>query len=265
MKIASSMTAIRMKGRRSFPPPADDEEEDGGDGDGVDYLEVVVRSFDHVLHARGLADEHTGRIIFLQDGVQLIDLLIDIIEATLYSELMSSSSHLSLLRIERTESGRHLWGSWDLPRSPCPTHTSRPCTCSISSIMAPDVAVRQVGVHQQHMGGGDVKLLGELAVCDNILHVLRQALAHVVVYFVVRLIIADVGRGATSRAKITRNTGKIFAHALGKAVPSSGMERWLVFCRGLSSSRMIDGRTVTQTAHRAGHPLPSRRRDRVPA
>ena len=55
--------------------------------------------------------------------------------ATLYSELMSSSSHLSLLRIERTESGRISSGT------PAPTTDSRPrtyftpSTCSISEIM----------------------------------------------------------------------------------------------------------------------------------
>ena len=58
-----------------------DDEEDGGDGDGVDYLEVVIRRLDHVLHAGGLTDEHSALVILLQDGVQLIDLLIDIIGA----------------------------------------------------------------------------------------------------------------------------------------------------------------------------------------
>ena len=75
MKIASSMTAIRMKGREKLLLHQRDDEEDGGDGDGVDYLEVVVRRLDHVLHAGGLTDEHSALVILLQDGVQLIDLL----------------------------------------------------------------------------------------------------------------------------------------------------------------------------------------------
>ena len=51
-----------------------DDEEDRKDRHGIDDLEVVVGRFDHVLHARGLADEHTGRIIFLQNGIERIDL-----------------------------------------------------------------------------------------------------------------------------------------------------------------------------------------------
>ena len=66
------------------------------------------------------------------------------------------------------------------------------------------------------MGGGDVKLLGELLVGDDVLHVLRQALAHVVVHLVIGLIIADVGRG-NKQGKDHQKHGENLAHALGKA------------------------------------------------
>ena len=66
------------------------------------------------------------------------------------------------------------------------------------------------------MGGGDVKLFGELLVGDDVLHVLRQALAHVVVYLVVGLIIADVGRG-DEQGEDHQKHGENLAHALGKA------------------------------------------------
>ena len=71
MKIASSMTAIRMKGSDRLFSTSSDDEEDGDDGHGVDHLEVVVGGVDHVLHAGRFADEHAGLVILLQDGVEV--------------------------------------------------------------------------------------------------------------------------------------------------------------------------------------------------
>ena len=58
-----------------------------------------------------------------------------------------------------------------------------------------------------------------------------------------------------SRAKTTRNTGKIFTSFLEKLRISGMMERCFVFCRGLSSTRIIDGSTVTQPSTPSSTPL----------
>ena len=56
--------------------------------------------------------------------------------ATLYSELMSSSSHWSFSSIERTESGRISSGTSGPTTLSSPSTYFTPSTCSISSIMS---------------------------------------------------------------------------------------------------------------------------------
>ena len=83
-----------------------DDEEDCEDRHGIDDLEVVVGRFDHVLHARGLADEHTGRIIFLQNGIERIDLGIHFVACDLV--LRIDEQQLPFVALENRADGiRH--------------------------------------------------------------------------------------------------------------------------------------------------------------
>ena len=71
-------------------------------------------------------------------------------------------------------------------------------------------------VYQHHMGGGDVEVLLQLRVRDDIIHILRQAVAHVVIDLVVGLFIAVVSR-RNKQGKDNQKHGEDIHQLLGKA------------------------------------------------
>ena len=143
------------------------------------------------MHGR-LADEHAGRIVFLQDGVQLIDLIIHLVACDLV--LGVDEQQLPFVALENL-SGQNPAGS--------PPARRRRRTALQAEHVFHAVHLLHIGDHADAPASTAgiastssmcVEAISnsseQLGVCDNVLHVLRQALAHVVVHFVVRLVIA---------------------------------------------------------------------------
>ena len=172
-----------------------DNQEDGDDGHGVDHLEVPAGGFDHILHAGGLADEHTGGIVLFQYGIELVHLAAHLIAGHLV--LGADQQQFPLAAIKRT--GNALWQ--ERLRHPGPhggfqtQHILHTLGLLHLPGHGPDLPGGEAGVHQEHVGGGHAKILAELFVGGDIGHILRQTLAHVVVHFAVGPIIPVQRRG----------------------------------------------------------------------
>ena len=172
-----------------------DDEENGDNGHRVDHLEVLIRGFDHVLHAGGLADEHSTGVIPLQDGAQPVDLRVDL----LTGHLIGGVDQHQLPLVAAEDGGNGL--RQDLHRHPGTQYglQSQDVLHAVHRLHlfyhGADVLGGDVRADQQHVGGGDVEVLRELTVGDDILHVLRQAPAHVVVDLLGGLMVAGQGRG----------------------------------------------------------------------
>ena len=81
----------------------------------------------------------------------------------------------------------------------------------------PQLPGGQAGIHQHHVGGGNIKVVDQLVVGNHVVDVLRQALTHVVVNLVIGLLIAVQGRIDQQR-KDHQHHGEGLGDALGKAV-----------------------------------------------
>ena len=209
-----------------------DDDEDCEDGNGVDDLEVVVGRFDHVLHAGCLADEHPVFVILFEDGVQAVDLLVDLVACDFVFRV--DEQQLPVFALEgadqplRQDLLRHA-GAED-------GFQSEDIFDALDLVHlvyhVPHVLGGQVGIDEHHVRRSDVEFLGELGVCDDIFNVLREALTHVVVDLVVGLVIAVVGRVHQQREDDQENREHL-RHAAGKAVHLRQDGAVLGFLQGL--------------------------------
>ena len=148
-----------------------DDDKDGNDGDGIDHLEVTVGGVYHILHAGCLADQHTGGIILLQDAVQAGDLLIDRVAGDLVLgvdqqqlpavalEDAPDAVRQDLLRHPRADDGFQSEDVLDAVHLLHLVHHGA------------DIAGRHLCIHQHHVRGGNVELLRQLGVGDDVFHI----------------------------------------------------------------------------------------------
>ena len=170
-----------------------DDEEDSQDGHGVDHLEVVGRGGDHVLHAGRLADQKPRLIIFFQYIVELDHLGIHAVAGHVI--LGVNQEQFPLVAFHQILDGIRQ----DLLRDTAAQHGFE--TQDVFDAVhflhflthLADLFCRQVPVHQNHMGGSNIKVIFQLAVGDHERHVVRQALTHVIIDFVVGLVVAAAG------------------------------------------------------------------------
>ena len=145
---------------------------------------------DHVLHAGCLADQHAAVVILLQDGVQAdrSDRSTSSL-ATLYSELISNSSHWSLSSMERTESGSTSSGSRGADHAFQTQHILH--AVHLLHLVASWPGRRWRADRRPPAAYGWRRCQTPRRACcvgDDVVHVLRQALTHVVVDLVVGLV-----------------------------------------------------------------------------
>ena len=229
------------------------DQEDGRDGNGVDHLEIMAGGIDHVLHAGGFADEHALRIIALQNGVQILHLTAHRVAGDL---IFGVDEHqLPVVALQNGADGIRQ----DLLRDQRPHDAFQPKDIfhALHLLHFRQHLLRappgQLGADQQHMGGGDIKLLRELAVGDDIFHVLRQTLAHIVIDLVVGLCIAGIGR-PDQQGEEHQKQRECLAYCLGKAAhirdqgPMAGPLQGLI---QQQDQRGQQGHTANNTQHHA--------------
>ena len=194
-----------------------DDHEDRQDGDRIDHLEVVVGGLDHILGAGCLADEHAGLIVLFEDGGELVELVVHRIAGDLVFGV--DQQQLPAVRLQDFLDGCGNHGLGDLRADDRfqPQHVLHAVHLLHLVGHCADGLCGQMRVHQQHVGGRHVKQLTQLAVGDDVLHVLRQALAQVVVDLAVGLVVAVPG-GIDQQDEDNQEDRKYLGHALGEAV-----------------------------------------------
>ena len=154
----------------------------------------MIGGVDHVLHAGRFANQHAGVVIFLQYGIQTVQLVADGVAG--YLVFRVDEHQLPLAIVQQGADGirqdvlRHHWADNTLEAE----NVFHAVYLLHLIDHIPHITGGEIGVHQQHVGGGDVEVLRQLGIGDHIVDVLRQALAHVVIDLVVGLVIAVVGR-----------------------------------------------------------------------
>ena len=154
----------------------------------------MICGFDHVLHAGGFADQHTVGIVLFENGVELIELCVHVVAG--HGVFGVDQQQLPAVGFENTGErfGDHFLGNGGIQEGFKSQHIFHAVHIVHFLNHGVNVLGTGRGVHQQHMRGGDVELVAQLGVGDDVLDVLRQAAAHVVVNLVVGLGIAVIER-----------------------------------------------------------------------
>ena len=83
------------------PEYEENDQEDQSDRDPVDDIKVVIRDPDQIRCARCLSDQHSGRIVLLEDRIELLHLRVDLIGRG--SILAGDKDQLIIVRLKSVE------------------------------------------------------------------------------------------------------------------------------------------------------------------
>ena len=194
-----------------------DDDEDCENRYRIDNLEVVIGCLDHVLHAGGFADEHTARVMLFQNGIQAVDLVVDLIACDLVFRIDEKQFPAVTLEDTADAVGQNLF------RNSRAEHRfqTEDVFHAVHLLHFVDHGAHgfagQLGVHQYHMRGGDVKVFRKLGIGDDVFHILRQALPHIVVHLVVGLVIT-VKRGGDEKQEYRKEDGEATGQEIRNAL-----------------------------------------------
>ena len=174
----------------------------------------MAGGFDQVFHAGCLTDQHAALVIFFQNAVQCCDLFVHLIACRSVfrdnQQKLPAVALQDLPQVVRKDFQRHVFahqclqtenGFYTLDGLHLAAHGA-------------DVFLWRGGVHQNHMGGGNIELILKLGIGDHILHILRQTLTHIVVDLVIGLLISIPGRKRNQHEHNQQNR-RNFQKALG--------------------------------------------------
>ena len=193
-----------------------DNNEDGQHGHRRDNGEVVIRGLDHVLQAGRLADEHARGVVALEDGAQAADLFVYGVAGGGVLGVDEQQLPAVALQNALDAVGQDLLRDAGADHRLKPQHIFHAVHLLHLVYHALDGLGGEVGVHQHHVGGGDVEILLQLGVGDDIVHILRQALSHVVIDLVAGLFIAIEG-GSDEQGEDHQKHGEDLYQLLGEA------------------------------------------------
>ena len=154
----------------------------------------MVGNIYHILGAGRLADEHPLLVVLLDDAVQLFDLIVHRIAC---SGVFRVDEHqLPVVAFQNAPDGirDHILGHQRAHHGFHAKHILDAVHLFKLLGHLLDLLWLQGGIHQQHVGGANIEGILQLGVGNDVIHILRQGSAQVVVHSVIGLGVCVVRR-----------------------------------------------------------------------